>query len=344
MEAINQAERKAAITKFTIFLALSAVLFIIPFLFYSLIPKGGGNAPQPTSVIEDNVPADNPSALADVQQRIAQLAARMEKVNITFLVDATEGMEKHLPAVAQAIGAIEQQYQAEIEAACYRDAAEGTWLYMTNQMVGDAPVTWVQSLDTESKFDQDEPEALYYGLKRTLESRHLNSNETNLLILVGDAGNHSQEPATDVSPSDIVQLMQAKGCHFAAFQARNPSSSSTYADFSSQVMDDILTPIKTSAGNALQEKDSLDSYGIYYKLTGDTYYTLYATNPAQSLPDDVLTEKISQFVAQVLIPKQHLATINALAKGESATFSPDLADYLRQNQFSDEEVTLLTNR
>ncbi|MEM8970118.1 MAG: hypothetical protein AAGE93_27115 [Bacteroidota bacterium] len=344
MEPINQAERKAAIAKFTIFLALSVVLLVIPFLFYSLIPKEGGKAPEPTTVVEEEVPTD-PSEVAALQPRLAQLAAQMKKVNITFLVDATQGMEKHLPAVAQSVSTIEQQYQVEIEAACYRDAAEGAWLYMTNQMVGDAPAPWIRSLDTETKYDQDEPEALYYGLKRALESTHLTPNETNLLILVGDAGNHAQEDLTRVSPTEIVQLLQAKNCHFAAFQARNPTNSSSYSDFSSQVMNDILTPIKASASTSFQEKDSLDSYGIYYKLAGSTYHTLYATNPAKSLPDDVLSEKISRFVAQVLNPlQQHVSTIEALAQGENVSLEPALADYLQQQQFTTEEIELLSNQ
>ncbi|WKN41288.1 hypothetical protein [Tunicatimonas pelagia] len=286
----------------------------------------------------------DPIEVAAVQERLASLANRMQQVNITFLVDATEGMEEHLPAVAQAAATIEENYQAEIEAACYRDAAEGAWLYMTNSMVGDAPASWIQSLDTKSKFDQDEPEALYYGLKRTLESSHLTPNETNILVLVGDAGNHAQEPTTDVSPTDIVQLLKAKDCHFAVFQARNLTSSSSYADFSSQMRGDIFIPLKNSLeASTLQEKDRADQYGIHYAVEGSTSLSLYSTNPAQSLPANVLSEKIIQFVAQVLAPNQYAATIEALSQGEDVVVEPQLAEFLRQNQFTAKEIEVISS-
>ncbi|MGB3589494.1 MAG: hypothetical protein WBA23_23310 [Tunicatimonas sp.] len=343
MEPINQAERKSAIIKFTIFLVLSACFVVLPFLFYSLVPSAKTVAPTaPIAAVEEEDPAE----MAAVRERLASLAEQMQQINIAFLVDATEGMEEHLPAVAQAANSIEQNYQAEIEAACYRDAAEGVWLYMTNSMVGDEPVPWIQSLDTKSKYDQDEPEALYYGLKRTLELDHLAPNETNILILVGDAGNHAQEATTDVPPADIVQLLEAKGCAIAVFQARNPTNSTSYADFAAQMKGEIFNPLKgTFAAATVQEKDSLDTFGLYYMLNSKTHNVLYTTNPAQSLPTNVLNEKIIQFVSRVLNPiEQYRPTIEALAKGEDVAIESGLAEYLQQHQFSSEEIELLINR
>jgi len=342
MEPINQAERKSAIIKFIIFLALSICLVVLPFLFYSLVPSAKTPAPTlPIAVEEETDPAE----VTAIRERLASLAKRMQQVNITLLVDATEGMEEHLPAVAQAANIVNQNFTAEIEAACYRDAAEGAWLYMTNSMVGDEPADWIQSLDTKSRFDQDEPEALYYGLKQALESNHLAPDETNILVLVGDAGNHAQESATDIAPADIVQLLSAKNCALAVFQARNPTNSATYADFSSQMKGEIFIPLKGTLEPAnLQVKDSLDNFGLYYMLTGTTYNVLYATNPAQSLPSNVLSEKIFQFVDRVLSPiEQYHTTIEALAQGENATIEPGLIDYLQQNQFSAAEIELLAN-
>mgnify|MGYP001038246172 CR=1 FL=1 len=342
MEPINQAERKSAIIKFTIFLVLSACLVVLPFLFYSLIPNAKAPASTtPTVVVEEADPVE----VAAVRDRLKSLAEQMQQINIAFLVDATEGMEEHLPAVAQAANSIEKNYQAEIEAACYRDAAEGVWLYMTNSMVGEEPAPWIQSLDTKSKYDQDEPEALYYGLKQTLELDHLAPNETNILILVGDAGNHAQEAKTDVPPADIVQLLNAKDCAIAVFQARNPTNSTSYADFAAQMKGEIFNPLKgTFAATTIQEKDSLDNFGLYYMLNSNTYNVLYTTNPAQSLPTNVLSEKITQFVSRVLNPiEKYRPTIEALAKGEDVAIEPGLTGFLQRNQFSTEEIELLTD-
>jgi hypothetical protein len=340
MEPINQAERKTAITKFFIFLVLSVCLFVLPFFFYGLIPSNNTPAPKP-EIVE---PKTDPSQIAEVKQRLSTLANRMKNINIMFLVDATEGMGQHLPAVAQSAQNVRQQYDAEVAAACYRDAAEGAWLYMTNTMVGDDPAPWIRSLDTKTKFDRDEPEALYYGLKNALESEHLTVGETNLLILVGDAGNHAQEPLTDVSPTEIVELLKGKDCHFGAFQVQNPTSSTSYAEFSTQMMNDILEPVKASfESGTFQEKDSLDRFGLYYQLKGETQNLLYAVNPSQSLTEDALTDKINQFVDEVLAPlQQYTGQIEELAAGNySGSLEPELLNFLNQYQITEEELELL---
>lgn len=340
MEPINQAERKAAVAKLSIFLILSVCLLLLPFLFYRFIPDSDAPIAEP-QIEQTEV---DPSQVAELKQRLSTLAEKARNVNIMFLVDATEGMGKHLPAVAQAAERAQQRFNAEIAAACYRDAAEGAWLYMSNTMVGDDPAPWIRSLDTRTKFDQDEPEALFYGLKQALASEHLSVGETNILILVGDAGNHAQEPLTDVPPTEIVQLLNQKECHFAAFQVQNPTSNPSYAEFSTQIMNDIIKPIKASlAPESIQEKDSLDRFGLYYSLNGPTQNLLYITNPSQSLPEAELTAKINNYVNQVLTPLQKYASrIEELSVGSyPSDLEAGLLNLLNQHQISQEQLKLL---
>lgn len=345
MKPINQPERKAAITKFSLFLILSFCLIVLPFLFYRFVPEASLVQPP---VVEDTTftePVDQ-AQRAELQQKLSNLAENMGHINIMFLVDATKGMETHLPAVAQAAQQVEQQYPAQVMAACYRDAAEGAWLYMTNTMVGDEPSSWIQSLDTRAKFDKDEPEALFYGLKRALQSEELQPSETNILILVGDAGDHAQEALTDVPPTDIVQLLEAKNCHFAAYQVRNPTSNSTYAKFATQMHDGIFSSVKTNNGeHPFQEKDDADAYGLSYALDGRTKNLLYITNPSKTLPPAELTNKINAFVAQVLTPLQQQVTqIQALAQGESPSLDQATKDLLAQHQITEDELNILRSK
>ncbi|MEQ9440333.1 MAG: hypothetical protein RIG62_14865 [Cyclobacteriaceae bacterium] len=340
MDPINQSERKAAIIKFSLFLFLSCFLIFTSFLLYRFVPASSSRPAPPISQ-QENV---DPAQVAELKQKLSSLAESMNQVNIMFLVDATRGMESHLPAVAKAAQQIEQEYPADMMAACYRDAAEGAWLYMTNEMVGEDPTTWLNSLDTEAKFDRDEPEALFYGLKRALESDYLQPQETNILILVGDAGNHAQEALTDVPPAEIVELLKNKNCHFAAFQARNPNTSPIYAEFSTQIIDDILEPVKGSfATYPFQEKDSVDAYGLSYQLVGKTKNLLYVTNPSKDLPPGELTAKINAFVAQVLSPlQQQVDQLESMAQGNyPSSLDQETIDLLAQHQITQDQLSIL---
>jgi hypothetical protein len=100
---------------------------------------------------------------------------------------------------------------------------------------------WLRRLSTDVQYDQDEPEAVYYGLQQALQSAVFQSGQTNVLILLGDAGNHAQEALTQVEPATLRQKITQLGVHLAAVQLRHPEGPA-YEQFGQQLRQEFLSP------------------------------------------------------------------------------------------------------
>lgn len=291
MEALNMQARKHAIYRCT--LAGILTLLFIPVCIYTYL-----NIPQPSlPVTEHSTPVDQ-ATLTAIKEKLQAAATKQAKINIMLLVDATPGMEPYLPAVAKAAEQLQAQHAYQISAACYRDAAEGPWLYATNEMKSKQAAYWLNDLYTDVYQDEDEPEAVYYGLKTALQSEALVPGETNILILAGDAGNHAQDAQTEVPPAEIVQLMKEKNCHFAAFQVRHPDTHSTYEDFGRQLKNEVIQPLVQQYKD--QPAESMTTQGTTLLSEGNSRLALHTLNSNTTLPPDTLTKDIIAFAEKVI--------------------------------------------
>lgn len=317
IKPLNDQERRNAIVKFIIVSVITLLLIPCIVLIYNRIPEALSLA-QSSSVSSDTT---NQNAEADLQQKLATAILEQSHINITFLVDATPGMEPFIPAVAAAADAINQAYELSMTAACYRDAAEGQWLYLSSDMTGQSPSEWLQSLSTSARYDQDEPEAVYYALKQALESEHMERGESNILVLIGDAGNHAQEEITRIMPATIVDLLVEKNCYFAAIQARNPASDPAFAQFPEQIKNEIMLPALQVYQEGNQEevwhqKDG--DKGISFYADSAYPYYLYAPHQNQALsPEELKNEIISYVDSAIRITYRRIRMAQDLKKGKS---------------------------
>ncbi len=324
LKPLNERERKAAIYRFLLTGILTLALISATVVVYLRAPHA---AYAPTYM----QPATNMPYTLDTHRVMAirqklQLAIKsLRTIHVMLLVDATPGMETFLPALSEAARQI-NTISNNVTAACYRDAAEGAWLYESSAMKGQSPAAWLKNLSTSVVYDQDEPEALYYGLREALRSDALKKGATNILVLAGDAGNHAQAKKTTVDPSEIVTLLAAKHCYFAAFQVRHPASDPAFDLFATQMQEIVALAwqtISNTRDNTPIKAEMAPGGSTLYQETDQ--YLLYIAGKGQTLSGSLLQKKIMDFVENAIREANRQAqTLQDLLEGK---FLPEDKSY-----------------
>ena len=236
MRPINQADITAGRAKLGVALLLTVGL--LPFLWWMprQLPPPGTAALPPASITAPDT--FDHLRIRVIEQQLTQTVSALQQTNVFVLVDATPGMEAALEASANALESLLAGSLAAVGAGAYRDAAEGAWLYVESP--GSDVPRWLRRLSTDVQYDQDAPEAVYYGLRQALQWTGFQSGQTNVLLLLGDAGNHAQEALTRVEPATLREAMTRLGVHFAAVQLRHPEGTA-YEQFGEQLRQDFFS-------------------------------------------------------------------------------------------------------
>jgi hypothetical protein len=254
--------------------------------------------------------------IANVQQKMGVVNTFKRNVNVVFVIDGTTSMGPYFKAMAQAIvhamPLIAQYGQAKnrfkFGALIYRDSAEGMKRLAEIMPLQADPAkvrTFLENATAGDKNDQDEPEAVYYGLNAALRTTGLNPKETNIIILVGDAGSHNRRDRTQVDPAQIIKTMLYMDCHFVVFQVHHPARQ-PYADF--------ITQMKSIAEKAADEKyaqvQKLDSKsgprpifvsdGATLVLENSTFVSaVYGLSDGAELKPELLTDRVTTEVGKL---------------------------------------------
>ncbi len=246
MRPINQPDITAARTKLGVALLLTLGLFPLVWWMHHQLPMPAEAALPPAGIAAADT--FDQARIQAIEQQLTQTVSALQTTNVMVVVDATPGMENALEAGASALEPLLSGTSGQVGAAAYRDAAEGAWGYVEAPGGSDVP-RWLRRLSTDVQYDQDDPEAVYYGLQQALQSAVFQPGQTNVLILLGDAGNHAQDALTQVEPITLRDEMGRLGVHFAAVQLRHPEGPA-YEQFGEQLRQDFLsinTPLEPVA-------------------------------------------------------------------------------------------------
>lgn len=184
-------------------------------------------------------------SLAEIQRNYNELRAKARNINVVFVVDGTKSMDLYFPAISKAIIAsmdkLKKSYSKNsmrFGAVVYTDNAEKNMLIQAKKLNSNyrEVAGWLSPNRVYHKYDKDTPEAVNYGLMAALRSVGLQKNETNIIILVGDAGNHHRQDRSQIDKSEIIKLLDMYDCNFLAFQVHNENHSS-YDEFEPQMKD-----------------------------------------------------------------------------------------------------------
>ena len=210
------------------------------------------------NIITDNTTL-NQVTKAEIDKKISLSRDAKRNINIIFVIDGTQSMNPYFSAMSNAIrqsmqqmkdnlGSLKTLNSLNFGAVVYRDFAEGdliTEVYKPTPRYNEV-ANFLSLIDTEHGKDKDLPEAVYYGIKKAI--RLLKKGETNLLVLIGDAGNHNRNDNSQVKAETLIKLLSDYECNMLVYQVHNQTNYTTYDEFLNQMKNLGLYSSKAAAG------------------------------------------------------------------------------------------------
>ena len=255
-----------------------------------------------------------PELLAQIQDRHGEAKKGLRNIDIVFVIDATTSMGPFFSPISKAIKNTINELSAKdirpnkirFGAVAYRDFAEGNRKVESVRLTSEGVevADFLTRIDARDFKDIDKPEAVFFGLKTAVRSLGMSQGHTNIVVLVGDAGNHARPDATQVLPDEIIGLLQQYKANFMVFQAQNPGGHATYEDFVSQnkhLMKTVATKIYKTLPKDGEIKISfprLETVGpqIMKINNGATAASLIYTLPGTRRDPNVLQTEVEDLV------------------------------------------------
>ncbi|MDR0605371.1 MAG: hypothetical protein LBG80_13810 [Bacteroidales bacterium] len=181
---------------------------------------------------------------ADNTKDIERMKELQKNINVIFVIDATNSMKKYYPSVANALSDIMRRdfsTNIKVGAVLYKDYKDPdciTYKPVTseiNEIIG-----FITTANTGS-IAKEHPEAMFLGIETALDlgKMRYNKDHGNFIILIGDAGNHRDDPHYEKKWQDIIPNLASKmfdnKINFLAYQVNNYAGDAAYNDFAMQV-------------------------------------------------------------------------------------------------------------
>lgn len=251
---------------------------------------------------------------AEMRAKTANTAQKYRKINILFIVDGTSSMGKYfqssiIPAITETVNTLvknEKLNDFHFGALIYRDADEGDRLTEQISLTSntDKLINGLKSIKAIDYHDRSIGEAVYKGLYSGFRSVLESDDETNLVIIIGDAGNR-EDSRTHIDEGKLVSLMVKRNASIICFQVFH-GSNPEYDDFKTQTMRIInkvaLTQnenIKKTMENAGQEsKLNYIEKDNSYIWNGSKYYQAIYANEGETRKTSDLKKAIVKAIAK----------------------------------------------
>lgn len=183
---------------------------------------------------------DNTSTLietAKVRQKIQIANNKLENVNILFVIDGTQSMSPYYKTIAKSISEIIENNKLSrannklrFGTVIYRDYADGEQSCEVEPLTSDNKLIIKKLLTTNClSSDLDLPEAQYNGLTEGIKRAGFNKDQSNIIVLIGDAGNHQPDPQGK-SKEQVIKLMKSYEASLITFQVFY-GGDQTFSDF-----------------------------------------------------------------------------------------------------------------
>ena len=193
-----------------------------------------------------------------VYEQLLEDAKKLQSnVNIVFVLDATASMLPYYSSIAKSLQKVIDNNKKIIESnlkvglVVYRDYADGKSAYSVNKLTTDINLVKkiINSTNCRSK-DNDLPEAQFNGLINGLSQVGFKSGESNIVVLIGDCGNHRQDPK-NYNINQVVDLFSNYNANIISFQVKSGSDDSFFT-----FNEDVLDLIAEVSKNKIKGKES----------------------------------------------------------------------------------------
>jgi hypothetical protein len=221
------------------------------------------------------------SEFAKVKHVIDSMSGALRNINVIFVIDATSSMIPYSKTIQDAIKSsmrnlMKGQNNYRFGVLLYRDASEGNSnaIHYTRDLSSNfnSVISFIggHMTPTFNKCNNDPEECVFYGMKKAIERFDPSPDESNFIILIGDAGNHSRtkykdcsgqeaDDFTNVPQQDLVDMMVRKNINLFAIQVNHQITTDVkpaFEKFRSQV-EDIMRDVailRTPDGNTIAKE------------------------------------------------------------------------------------------
>jgi len=207
------------------------------------------NIKKVISVAKDNKSNSKYAALLEMSRKL------QEKVNIVFVIDATASMGPYYKSIVNSIENViddnkkilqSKNSSLRIGAIIYRDYADG------KDVLNVEPLTtnfnnvkkFISQTKCQSK-DNDLPEAKFNGILKGIERVGLNKNESNIIVLIGDCGNHIDD-RNNYDIDQVSNVFSNYNINLISFQVKS-GGDDTYYRFN----EDVISIISNTANKKI---------------------------------------------------------------------------------------------
>jgi hypothetical protein len=276
---------------------------------------------------------------ADIRAVTGQTSTQLRTINILFVVDGTSSMQQYfqssiVPAINQiAVTLIENQKLNSFNfgALVYRDADEGDRLTETIPLTPnyDEVMDRLKAVKAIDMADLSAGEALYKGVYEGFRGVLNRDDETNVVIIIGDAGNR-EDARTHVDEEKLVNLIYKRDANVVCFQVKN-SDNAAYDDFKTQTMrilervaqmheDDSKANMK-EAGMKASDLQVVKGDNNSYVWDGSRYFEALYANKGEEKATSDLKKAIVRAIEKANTRTNDLITVRnlVLEEGMDAT-------------------------
>jgi len=170
---------------------------------------------------------------SNLTKEIDRLNMAKNNINVLFVVDGTAGMEEYLNGISSSILNIQANAEDDgksikFGAAIYRDAAEKVnnkhFEYLPLTTRHNDVIDFLEEVKAENISNDDPYEAVFYGIDQALKKAGLKKDQNNIIVLVGDAGDHlddhnrGNEDFTSIDPFDLQTSVDKWGAHLISLK------------------------------------------------------------------------------------------------------------------------------
>lgn len=286
---------------------------------------------------------------AELRDKLIRMKENLTKVNVVFVVDATNSMEDYLRAVRNSISEImnsltqNSKNNFKFAGVIYRDKGDDTPspLPLTTKVNNITEYFNIEATSVQKPY----PELMYQGIIDGITKTRLAKDQFNLLVLIGDCGNHRVTNYNKIE-TDIADYLNNYNCNFIAYQVAYHNSVS--GKQASQDFQDQTTRIAIKSYNNNQVNKSLGKQQIkhlnkskisYYTPDGILNSTIFPWNNNIRRDDnDLMTSIINRFNNYQQINQKTIYYIEDLLRGG---VNQDELSILKDDISGDRDISIL---
>lgn len=296
---------------------------------------------------------------AEAQKKVTTLKQKIDKINILFVIDGTESMSKYYQSIVDGIKKASKRIESNelrIGYMIYRDYADGAKVTEYHKLSDQIDEVTGKLIAVKCfSNDNDLPEAQYMGLVEGVQKAFTDKSESNVVVLIGDAGNHQPDPK-GFSKAKVIDELTKKQVSLIAFQVINGSDQS-FMDFNWDVQDYLRksawTYVESKDKVKLEQHSITNTYRLGFVGLGNKESDIhmfgrftYASGTAQMSVDILennIVEAISSYKDRVngLLAKiEGFGNEGPTRKG-ATDFDPEFERFLKNNGLTDEQIRIL---